>query len=70
MDDLHSRLVYGRIMGMLNLIMKSLNGRRERRAPAYLKRGYSLLEILIVLSIIALIAALVGPRLFRSAGQV
>jgi general secretion pathway protein G len=28
------------------------------------KRGYSLLEILIVLSIIALIAALVGPRLF------
>ncbi len=29
-----------------------------------LKRGYSLLEILIVLSIIALIAALVGPRLF------
>ncbi len=29
-----------------------------------LKAGYSLLEILIVLAIIALIAALVGPRLF------
>lgn len=33
-----------------------------RRHPA--KAGYSLLEILIVLAIIALIAALVGPRLF------
>jgi general secretion pathway protein G len=31
---------------------------------AALKAGYSLLEILIVLAIIALIAALVGPRLF------
>lgn len=29
-----------------------------------LKRGYSLLEILIVLAIIAMIVALVGPRLF------
>ena len=35
-------------------------GKRRRRAKA----GYSLLEILIVLTIIALIAALVGPRLF------
>ena len=34
--------------------------RRHRTAKA----GYSLLEILIVLAIIALIAALVGPRLF------
>src|ERR1700761_6010907 len=34
-------------------------GRRKRVA------GYSLLEILIVLSIIALIAALVGPQLFK-----
>jgi general secretion pathway protein G len=37
--------------------------RRRRRALAA-KGGYSLLEILIVLTIIALIAALVGPRLF------
>lgn len=38
---------------------------RARRAdPLAAKAGYSLLEILIVLSIIALIAALVGPRLF------
>ena len=36
--------------------------RRGRRLAA--KAGYSLLEILIVLAIIALIAALVGPRLF------
>lgn len=34
--------------------------RRDRRA----ERGYSLLEVLIVLSIIALIATFVGPRLF------
>jgi len=33
-------------------------------AQSAAKRGYSLLEILIVLTIIALIAALVGPRLF------
>lgn len=38
----------------------SLGRRRAYRRTA----GYSLLEILIVLSIIALIAALVGPRLF------
>ena len=36
--------------------------KRRRRLRA--KAGYSLLEILIVLTIIALIAALVGPRLF------
>ena len=41
--------------------------RRRRRAPRpwrTLRAGYSLLEILIVLAIIALIVALVGPRLF------
>jgi general secretion pathway protein G len=38
------------------------NNRRRRGVD--LKRGYTLLEMLIVLSIIALIAALVGPRLF------
>jgi general secretion pathway protein G len=39
--------------------LTALRRRRLRR-----KAGYSLLEILIVLAIIALIAALVGPRLF------
>ncbi|HEY2708126.1 MAG TPA: type II secretion system major pseudopilin GspG [Caulobacteraceae bacterium] len=42
-------------------------GRRRNagaKAAATGKAGYSLLEILIVLAIIALIAALVGPRLF------
>jgi general secretion pathway protein G len=38
------------------------NGPARRRHAG--KAGYSLLEILIVLTIIALIAALVGPRLF------
>jgi general secretion pathway protein G len=33
------------------------------RAKRWRERGYSLLEVLIVLTIIALIAALVGPRL-------
>ena len=39
--------------------------RRDRQLPHSLrgKEGYSLLEILIVLAIIALIVALVGPRL-------
>ena len=41
--------------------MASSHVRRPRRRD---KAGYSLLEILIVLAIIALIAALVGPRLF------
>jgi len=36
----------------------------QRRRALGAKAGYSLLEILIVLTIIALIAALVGPRLF------
>lgn len=37
---------------------RTITERRRRR-----ERGYSLLEVLIVLTIIALIAALVGPRL-------
>jgi general secretion pathway protein G len=38
--------------------------KRGRRRSLAGKLGYTLLEMLIVLSIIALIAALVGPRLF------
>lgn len=37
---------------------------RAARAGGHARLGYSLLEILIVLTIIGLIAALVGPRLF------
>lgn len=40
-----------------------LSGRRADRKPAA-RAGYSLLEILVVLAIIALIASVVGPRLF------
>lgn len=42
----------------------TMQRRRRRRGALDAKAGYSLLEILIVLTIIALIAALVGPRLF------
>lgn len=41
----------------------SLTDRRRRTGARRRERGYSLLEVLIVLTIIALIAALVGPRL-------
>ena len=44
---------------MMSSKLRSVVGRRRSA-----KAGYSLLEILIVLAIIALIAALVGPRLF------
>jgi general secretion pathway protein G len=41
----------------------AMRGRSERRSKRVFERGYTLLEVLIVLSIIALVAALVGPRL-------
>ncbi len=45
--------------------MRTRGARRPPlRRPINPRAGYSLLEILIVLAIIALIAALVGPRLF------
>jgi general secretion pathway protein G len=44
--------------------LKTPDRGRPRRRRHRAKAGYSLLEILIVLTIIALIAALVGPRLF------
>ena len=48
-----------RLRHRFSLIVASSH-QRSRRA----REGYSLLEILVVLSIIALIAAVVGPRLF------
>ncbi len=48
----------------LNDASKTPDAVRTRRRRHRAKAGYSLLEILIVLTIIALIAALVGPRLF------
>lgn len=41
-----------------------LQNRRPAAAQRRLRQGFSLLEILVVLAIIALIAAVVGPRLF------
>lgn len=40
-----------------------MSAEQRRRAAQDAKAGYSLLEVLIVLSIIALIVAIVGPRL-------
>lgn len=48
-----------------NVDFRSRLGLRVRRGPHEASRaGYSLLEILVVLAIIALIVAVVGPRLF------
>jgi general secretion pathway protein G len=44
--------------------VRTMQRKPRRRGALDVKSGYSLLEILIVLTIIALIAALVGPRLF------
>jgi general secretion pathway protein G len=41
----------------------NFNHASRRRDRRWRERGYSLLEVLIVLAIIALVAALVGPRL-------
>ena len=38
--------------------------RKHRKAGLRGKAGYTLIEVLIVLAIIALLVALVGPRLF------
>lgn len=43
--------------------MEKLAARTRRGGARRAERGYSLLEVLIVLTIIALVAALVGPRL-------
>lgn len=43
--------------------LKKILGARRTRQPTA-RAGFSLLEILVVLAIIALIAAVVGPRLF------
>lgn len=47
------------IFGPIERLLASKRGVGARRG----ERGYSLLEVLIVLTIIALVAALVGPRL-------
>ena len=53
----------GRRKGQMDMDMSIEAIRIERRLAR--KRGYSLLEILIVISIIALLVTLVGPQVFK-----
>lgn len=53
----------GRRVGQVDMDMSTQATRIERKLAR--KRGYSLLEILIVISIIALLVTLVGPQVFK-----
>ncbi|HOY22492.1 MAG TPA: type II secretion system major pseudopilin GspG [Cellvibrio sp.] len=56
-------------MNKLNLSKSAVsNPRANTRAPAF-QRGFTLLEMIVVLVIIGLIAGLVGPNLFRQADK-
>src|ERR1043166_1605421 len=47
------------------MVKQSLPWKRGRRARALAQAGFTLVEILVVITIIALIMALVGPRVFN-----
>jgi general secretion pathway protein G len=49
---------------MMRLITKKMGGRRSRASRAA-QRGFTLVEMLVVISIIGLIMALVGPRVLN-----
>lgn len=43
--------------------------RRRRRARRHLERGFTLVEVLVVITIIALVMGLVGPRVLNYLGE-
>ncbi|MBN9479318.1 MAG: type II secretion system major pseudopilin GspG [Bordetella sp.] len=53
-----------RLRRRFSTVIASSQPSRRRCDPRKARAGYSMLEILVVLAIIALIAAVVGPRLF------
>jgi prepilin-type N-terminal cleavage/methylation domain-containing protein len=48
--------------------LKFANQRRVRRLPKPRRRGFTLIEILVVIVVIAILASLVAPNVFRHVG--